>query len=165
VILSRGLAFLHDEHVTEDWLVDAAKQHGTAVMMELSDNSSRKTVDVFDRYTSDDGDFGFDRTVIPVKLANDEGTKLVSRSQAKRLLARIDRFKAVVLDMNGVTQLGQGFADQVFRIFALEHPEISLGVINASEEVALMIRRAQFAAQKDRESRSTTLLPPQRGST
>ena len=37
---------------------------------------------------------------------------LVARSQAKRLLERFDRFEEVVLDFDGVRQVGQGFADE-----------------------------------------------------
>ncbi|TFZ03396.1 STAS-like domain-containing protein [Ramlibacter rhizophilus] len=139
-ILSRGLVFVHDARLEDDWLVRAKHTHGTAVIMELSNSTTKRTVDVFSAYESDDGDLRFNRTVVPVRLAKEAGHNLVSRSQAKRFLARIDRFEHAVLDFAGVTHIGQGFADQVFRVFALQHQGISLDFVNASPEVERVIR-------------------------
>ena len=41
---------------------------------------------------------------------------LVSRSQAQKLLARVDRFKVIVLDFDGIHAVGQAFADEAFRV-------------------------------------------------
>jgi hypothetical protein len=71
--------------------------------------------------------------------------KLVSRSQAKRMLARIDRFKVVIFDFAGVEAIGQAFADEVFRVFARRHPEIELASIHTNPAVNRMIRRTQSA--------------------
>ncbi len=87
-------------------------------------------------------DFGFTKTVVPVKLTQYGDDNLVSRSQAKRLLARIDRFKVVVFDFEGVDSIGQPFADEVFRVFAKKHPEIEITRIHANAEVNKMISRA-----------------------
>jgi len=61
------------------------------------------------------------------------------------MLARVDRFKSVLLDFNGVQSIGQAFADEVFRVFANSHSEIKLTEINASDEVRKMIARARSA--------------------
>ncbi|HSS66513.1 MAG TPA: DUF4325 domain-containing protein, partial [Gammaproteobacteria bacterium] len=37
---------------------------------------------------------------------------------------------------------GQGFADEVFRVFASRHPDIQLRAINANRSIAAMIRHA-----------------------
>ena len=50
-----------------------------------------------------------------MRLALYEGEKLISRSQAKRLVQRFERFRTVVLDFSGVAEIGQAFADEVFR--------------------------------------------------
>jgi hypothetical protein len=68
---------------------------------------------------------------------------LISRSQAKRLLTRFDRFKEIVLDFQNVDSIGQAFADEIFRVFKNEHPNINLHPVNANEEVMRMIVRAQ----------------------
>lgn len=144
-ILSRGIAFVHDCEANEDWFLQAKKQYGTSVIMELANDSPTQLTEVFDDFTSDDGDFGFDKTIVPVRLAAEDGTRLISRSQAKRLLARIDRFKNVIFDFASVTEVGQGFADQVFRVFAKQHPDVRVDTINAIEPVQRMINRAKAA--------------------
>src|SRR5271156_6270298 len=73
--------------------------------------------------------------------------RLVSRSQARRVLARFDRFREVLLDFSGVEFIGQAFADEIFRVFATAHPEIKLIAIQANEPVDRMIRRALAAAK------------------
>ena len=39
--------------------------------------------------------------------------------------------------------MGQGFADEVFRVFQNQHPDIMLNVINANETVLGMIRHVK----------------------
>jgi hypothetical protein len=64
----------------------------------------------------------------------------VSRSEAKRLLARLDTFREVVLDFQGVRSIGQGFADEVFRVFAASHPHIALKRMNLDPALEAVIR-------------------------
>ena len=87
-----------------------------------------------------------DKTVVPVRLAQHEGEKLVTRSQAKRVAQRFERFKEVVLDFEGVAEIGQGFADELFRVFAKAHPDVRLRPINTSEAVTQMVRRVLGAS-------------------
>ena len=75
----------------------------------------------------------------------------MSRSQAKRVLARFERFKEVFLDFSGIESIGQAFADEIFRVYAVDHPEIKLIVANANDQVSRMIKRA-IAAAKSSES-------------
>ena len=81
--------------------------------------------------------------MVPVKLARYGNENLISRSQAKRLLARVELFKLVILDFLEVPSIGQAFADEVFRVFPASHPEIELVPIHASSEVKRMIERAK----------------------
>ncbi|RKT24774.1 ArsR family transcriptional regulator [Paraburkholderia sp. RAU2J] len=142
-ILSGGLYFGHERGKPEDWLLERSKaDNGTSVFMQLNNHTSRTTKKVFDEYTEGD-DYGFDKTVVPVNLAKYGMDELISRSQAKRLLARVELFKKVIFDFKNVEQIGQAFADQIFRVFANDHPEIILQPINTSEAVREMISRAQ----------------------
>jgi anti-sigma regulatory factor (Ser/Thr protein kinase) len=118
---------------------------GTAVWMKLKNKSDRSRKEVFDAYASPENDYAFNKTVVPVKMAEQSPNDLISRSQAKRLLLRIDRFRTVVLDFKNVNQIGQAFADEIFRVFARSHPGIDVQFINANEDVLKMIRRAQNA--------------------
>ncbi|HUI87307.1 MAG TPA: DUF4325 domain-containing protein [Anaerolineales bacterium] len=93
---------------------------GTRVIMWISPFSKRTTKSVFDKFTSDD--FGFDKTIVPVSLAQYGKENLVSRSQAKRLLTRLDKFKTVMLGFEKVPHIGRAFADEIFRVFVMSHP-------------------------------------------
>ena len=146
VIDSFGLEYSHDHSANFDWLheIETDKNIGTAIYMKISLNSTRTVKEVFDEYTAgEDDDFSFNKTVVPVKLAIFGHEQLVSRSQAKRLLARIENFKIVLFDFDGVDQIGQAFADEIFRVYKLRYPEITLLDTNSSDEVKAMIKRAQ----------------------
>ena len=118
---------------------------GTAVWMKLKNTSDRSRKAVFDAYASPENDYAFSKTVVPVKMAEQSSNDLISRSQAKRLFLRFDRFRTVVLDFQSVNQIGQSFADEIFRVFARSHPGIEVQFINANEEVHNLIRRAHNA--------------------
>jgi hypothetical protein len=142
-ILSGGIYFSHKFGEEADWILEGDEfSSGTAVWMKINNHTSRTPKRVFDQFTSGD-DFGFTKTVVPVRLAQYGDDKLVSRSQAKRLLARIDRFKTVIFDFQDVDSIGQAFADEVFRVFALKHPEIELFWTKTNSAVKRMIHRAR----------------------
>ncbi len=139
---SGGLRFLHTEE-TGDWLIEDGKVvAGTDVRLRISPQSDRILREVFNRFTTGD-DYGFTKTRVPVSLAKYGDENLVSRSQARRLLARFERFREVILDFEGVEEIGQAFADEIFRVFRNQHPEILLVVVNANERVSRMIGRAE----------------------
>ena len=117
---------------------------GTRVTMALRTDSRSELRDIFAEYTTGaPDDLSFDRTVIPVKLARLGTENLLSRSQAKRLLGRVEHFKVVELDFEGVPEIGQAFADEIFRVFAQAFPAITLKVSNAGAGVEPMIRRVR----------------------
>jgi DNA-binding Lrp family transcriptional regulator len=126
-----------------DWLHDREKETaGTAVFMTLNTNTSRTMKEVFDRFATGE-DYGFTKTHIPVSLLKYGEENLISRSQAKRLLAGLQKFKEVILDFEGINSIGQAFADEIFRVFRNEHPNIRLIPINTMDEVKKMITRAE----------------------
>lgn len=143
-ILSGGVYFTHSFEEEEDWILEAGQAQGTQVWMKINNHTARTIKGVFDQFTAGE-DFGFNKTVVPVRLAQYGDDKLVSRSQAKRLLARIDRFKVVILDFDGVETIGQAFADEVFRVFANKNSHIELHAIKQSAEVKQMVDRARSA--------------------
>ena len=144
-ILSGGSFFSHESGKSEDWLVESIRdRNGTAVFMRLYNHTSRTTRKVFDAYVSGD-EFDFSKTVVPVYLARYGNDQLISRSQAKRVLARVELFRTVVFDFRDIDAIGPAFADEIFRVFAHEHPEITLHAIRANSEVKRMIERARSA--------------------
>jgi len=118
--------------------------------MTIRPTSPHTLEGVFNRFSNKDDDYRFSRTHVPVALARDGEENLVSRSQAKRLLARLDRFEDVHLDFKGVESIGQAFADEIFRVFATEHPTVKLQPLNTTAAVDRMIRRALAHAAEDR---------------
>lgn len=145
-IMSGGVFFSHAFGAKEDWVLEMPPEEqnsGTVVRMKLHNHTARTLRKVFDKYSSADEDYGFNKTVVPVELAQYGNEKLVSRSQAKRLLARVELFKTVMLDFTNVQAIGQAFADQIFRVFAQKHPEIELLPVKANAEIQRMIHRAQ----------------------
>lgn len=144
-ILSGGTFFTHRIDYDEDWILESKSRSGTWVWMKLNNHTARTTKKIFDQYSSED-EFGFTKTVVPVRLAQYGDDKLVSRSQAKRLLARVDRFKTVIFDFTGVDSVGQAFSDEIFRVFANKHTEIELVAINTNAEVQRMVTRARHSS-------------------
>jgi len=142
-ILSTNLRFIHEG--ADDWLLEEDEKEwtGTSIKMVIQTQSKRAVKEVFDRYAAERDDYGFTRTHVPVALARYPDENLVSRSQAKRLLARLDRFKEVFLDFAGVQRIGQAFADEIFRVFQKSHPDIRLVYVNANQAVEEMIHRAE----------------------
>ncbi len=149
-ILSGGVYFAHEFGQPEDWILERGQfKSGTAVWMKLNNHTARTEKKIFDQFTSGDN-YGFNKTVVPVKLAQYGNDKLISRSQAKRLLARVELFKVVIFDFAEVSSVGQAFADEIFRVFALQHPEVELASIHTNNEVRQMIQRAQLGLTKSR---------------
>jgi len=115
------------------------QKHSTFVYMRLSNNSKNILKDVFDKFSTEiPGDF--DKTIIPVLLANSDD--LVSRSQARRFLSGLELFNEVTLDFKDIKYIGQAFADEIFRVFKNMYPNIAIIPENANEEVQYMINRA-----------------------
>ena len=148
-ILSGGVFFTHNIDEEEDWILERdMPKEGTTVFMSIRNRSNRTTKEIFDKFSSRKDDYGFTKTVVPVRLVKHGQEQLISRSQAKRLLARFERFKVVLLDFKGIDEIGQAFADEVFRVFPALHPGIKLIPINTTKEVKRIISRAKQAGRE-----------------
>lgn len=134
-IVSSGRIFTNNKY-DNSRIIDLATSNlaGTCVIMSLSNFSHKKPQEIFDMYANNDG--GFTKTRIPMKNIFD--TSPVSRSQAKRVCNRLDKFEEVVIDFEGLNWMGQGFAHQLFVVFAKEHPNIKLIPINMNEDITKM---------------------------
>jgi len=141
LILSGRWQCAHDG-ATGMWSVSEAPfvVKGTSVQMTVSTFCERRPEDIIVDYGDNDRELV--RTHVPVTLVDYDGEGAISRSQARRLLARLDQFEEVLLDFSGVRTVGRGFADEVFRAFRLRHPDVSVSTMNASAEVRRQIRRA-----------------------
>lgn len=115
---------------------------GTRVRFEINKNSKKHLNDVFREYESEPGSHSFDKTKVHVKLFK-AGSIYISRSQARRLMANLNKFKLIILDFNQIKTVGQAFADEVFRVFSSKNPKIKIEAINMSEGVQFMINRTR----------------------
>src|SRR3989338_10379033 len=100
-------------------------KRGTRVIFEVSVQSKLHLNDVFKKFTNltDNSNFGFDKTEIRVKLFTTSGVH-ISRSQARRILSGLDKFKIILLDFDKVPLVGQAFADEIYRVFQNAQPDI-----------------------------------------
>lgn len=117
---------------------------GTTVKLRIARQPGRTLREVFDEYCPQP-DIDFVRTRIAVRLMAEADGSLVSRSQARRLMAGLELFTRVELDFDGVDSVGQGFADEVFRVWVAAHPAVTLKALNAGSEVSWMLRHVGFA--------------------
>ena len=142
-ILSSEKIFASNKYDVEKTInLDSKKILGTCVIMTLSNFSKKLANEVFDMYSNDEGNFT--KTKIPLKNIFD--TSPVSRSQAKRVCNHLDKFKEVILDFEGLEWMGQGFAHQIFVVFANSHPDISLMPINMNEEITKMYNHVKLSS-------------------
>ncbi|HBI47170.1 MAG TPA: ATPase [Smithella sp.] len=122
------------------YIKDVQSVKGTKVDFVLGLKSQKKLADLFNKYTDDS--FQFSKTAVKVKLYHQD-VDYVSRSQARRILAGLEKFKTIELDFKDIKTIGQAFADEVFRIWQSAHKDVKFVVKNANENVMIMIKRAQ----------------------
>ncbi len=129
------------------WIVDNLREDhavgtspttvGTAVRLEIDPNTDFDLAALFRQFTEDTK---FTRTRPVVKLFA-LGVNFVSRSEAKRLLAGMEEFTDIEIDFSGVNRVGQGFVDELFRVWPQTNPETKLTPTNMNEAVEFMVSR------------------------
>ncbi|NRF66679.1 ATP-binding protein [Aquincola sp. S2] len=112
---------------------------GTSVYVAICVDTERTLDNVLHRYSLDGAGYGFERTVVPLKLITQTQAGLESRAQARRVASRLTQFRRVELDFEGLADVGHGFTDELFRVFGAQHPELQLVPVNMAPRVAAMI--------------------------
>ena len=130
------------------WAYEALNENvaGTRLRFRVSRTAPPKLREVFDKFCPQP-ELRFTRTVVSVALMQQSDGALVSRSQGKRLVLGLDRFTAVTFDFTGVSEIQQGFADEVFRVWAAAHPDIDLSVLGATEAITRSLRHVGFVGR------------------
>ncbi len=149
VLDSYGYQLMVDNELPDVFIEKNKKvKKGTRVTFELNTSSALRLNDIFKKYTNigTGKDHGFDKTEIRVKLYTMAGI-YISRSQARRVLAGLEKFKVIVFDFDKVSVVGQAFADEIFRVFHQKYPAIKLETENMSEGVHFMVERARADAE------------------
>ena len=134
-------------NLDHDWFVESKKGlsiPGTGVRMKIALDSKRKMQEVYKQYQGEDldGVQSFDKTHFLVVLSKLGDERYVSRSQARRIVLGLEKFKHVILDFRDISTVGQGFVDEVFRVYKSKHPEVMINYKNANDDVKFMIERS-----------------------
>ncbi len=140
VLRSHRLQIEWDRYRNDVFVSEPRFLRGTLVQFEIRVDSRTRLENVFGEFAPEKYDFQFEKTRVLVKLIRRE---YVSRSEAKRLLHNLDKFAEIELDMRDVTSVGQGFTDEIFRVFASAHPEISIHTVNAGKAIQAMIHHVR----------------------
>lgn len=135
---------LRIDNVINDVFVEKFKSlaKGTKVLFSINKNSKRHLGDIFREYQANLTEVAFDKTEVKIRLFT-MGTVYISRSQARRVLVGLEKFKSIIFDFDKVPTVGQAFADEIFRVFIQNHPEIKIQAINTNEAVQFMIDRVE----------------------
>ncbi len=113
--------------------------------------SARQTIeDVFSEFAPEQYDYQFQKTKVLVKLLQPD---YVSRSEARRLLANLEKFREIVLDFRDVRSVGQGFADRCSACLHTETPDIVVHPKMPVLAVMAMIRHVSREASTDSKAK------------
>ncbi|MBF0361321.1 MAG: STAS-like domain-containing protein [Oligoflexia bacterium] len=116
-------------------------ESGTTTIFSITNTSKRRLKSIFKKYT-DSNDFRFNTSEIIVKLSRFSDDILMSRSEARRILTHLGKFNRIIFDFKGIRYVGQGFVDEIFRVFKNANPSIKLITQNANSDVTFMIKRS-----------------------
>ena len=148
VLESFGFRMIVDNTIPDIFFQEEGRSNrGTKVTFTITRDSARHLNKVFEKYQSRPGSYAFDKTEIHIRLFT-MGTVYVSRSQARRVLVGLEKFKKIILDFDRVPNVGQAFADEIFRVFQNRHPSISIEPTNMNETVRFMVERVEKPIKK-----------------
>lgn len=141
---SQGVAWIVDNIVGDTALGIGVVRRGTQVVLTVIPGRTPRLEEVFRAFTDPEA-LRFTRTRTTVKLSS-LGASLISRSEARRVVQRLAEFTHATLDFSGVDVVGQGFCDEVFRVFARQHPAVTLEPVGMNDAVAFMVARARASS-------------------
>lgn len=137
-IESAKIKLVIDNQANDIYVKEIPRRKGTKVFFQIKKRTKKNLRSLFARYT--DKAYRFQKTKVMVRLY-EKGVEYVSRSQARRLIFGLDRFRIIILDFDRVKSVGQGFVDEIFRVFQKDHPDITIEPINCCRAVDFMIKR------------------------
>lgn len=150
VLDSYGYRLIFDNGLPDIFIEQVKKiKKGTRVNFSINLASNRHLNDIFNKYANidEESDYGFDKTEILVKLYTVGGV-YVSRSQARRILSGLEKFRVILFDYDKVPMVGQAYADEIYRVFQHKYPQIKIEEINMNDTVKFMVTRAKTEAKK-----------------
>ncbi|MEA3328130.1 MAG: DUF4325 domain-containing protein [Candidatus Omnitrophota bacterium] len=139
-IESARIGLIIDNKADDIYTEEIKHRKGTKVFFQINKKTRKDINAIFAQYT--DSDYKFNKTKVSVRLYH-KNVEYTSRSQARRLVMGLDKFKMVILDFNQVKTIGQGFADEIFRVFQMNNPGVVIEAINCCKAVEFMIKRVR----------------------
>ena len=119
---------------------------GTSIYMAIALDTPRTLDSVLQAHSASGASYDFGRTAVDLQLMAPVGAMLASRADAKRAVQRLGQFQHADLDFTGISSIGHGFADELFRVFAAEHPQVHLNPVGMAPQVAAMVASVRAAA-------------------
>ena len=138
IIKGSNKKLIIDNRIDDIFIKDIKKIKGTEVICKISLNSLKDLSAIFREYAGEN--FKFDKTRVTIKLF-ETGRSYISRSQARRVLFGLEKFKVIILDFKNIEAIGQGFADEVFRVWQKRNPNMQIIDKNYNENIEFMIKR------------------------
>ena len=119
---------------------------GTSIYLAIALDTTRTMDGLLHAHSASGTSYDFGRTAVEMQLMAPVGAMLASRADAKRAVQRLGQFQHADLDFTGISSIGHGFADELFRVFASEHPQVQLHPVGMAPQVAAMVASVRAAA-------------------
>ena len=142
---SNGLRVTIDTHLSDLAIGDSPVRRGTSVWWEIDPATERDSPAVIAEYTDPDT-LEFTRTRVHLRLLG--GPTFISRAEAKRVADELDRFEEAEIDFSGIQDVGQGFVDELFRVWAARHPGTRLIPVSMSPAVGRLVRSVTSSPER-----------------
>ncbi len=140
IIRSHSIKMTYDNISNDIYIKKNRFLRGTYIEFRLKKSTNRNIKYIFDKYASSEYEYKFSKTKIDLNLLQED---YISRSQAKRLLMGLDKFKEIILNFKNVKNVGQGFIDEIYRVFGNKHSDIKIKAINVNSLIESMIQHVK----------------------
>lgn len=154
IIESSNKKLIFNNLVDDIFIQDIKSIKGTKIIFTIAVESAKEISKIFHEYAGES--YEFSKTKVNVKLYK-MGDIYISRSQARRIVSGLDKFKTVILDFNRIKAIGQSFADEIFSVWQNNHPQIEIIAQNTNENMEFMISRAINREGNEANSQSPLL--------
>lgn len=134
-----GLRWLVDNDIQDMAVGSAPEREGTRAYFEVEIESNRTPEEVYSESTEA---FELSKRRLVVKLFA-IGVRFMSRSEARRLMNGLERYTEIILDFRDIEAVGQGFVDEVFRVWPSAHPDTRIRAIHMDPVVRFMVDRVR----------------------
>jgi anti-sigma regulatory factor (Ser/Thr protein kinase) len=143
-IHANGTAFQRRAWETSGWQPGRPMpRQGSSIYMSISLDTKRTLDQVLGAWSMDGSGIEFDQTTIALRLLAGPGQPLDTRAQARRVAARLPQFRRAEVSFDGIDDVGHGFADELFRVFARAHKEVELVPTHMTPRIAALVKSAQ----------------------